>query len=69
MWLDIAAVDVMLQGVGLHLMSYCAQFDLHKQIASGKSYPIEAAEDKTLVAVTVEVKMVQFLVTDVQTGD
>ena len=38
------------------------QFDLHKQMASGKRYPIEAAEDKTLVAVAVEVKMVQFLI-------
>ena len=52
-WLDIAAVDTMLQGVGLHLTLYCTQFDLHKQMTSGKTHPIEAvvAEDKTLVAV------------------
>ena len=59
-------MDTMLQGVWLHLMSYCAR----KQMASGKNYPIEAAdsaEDKMLVAF--EEKMVQFLVTDVQTGD
>ena len=54
-WLDIvAAVDTMLQEVGLHLMLCCTQFDLHKQIASSKSYPIEAAEDKMLVAVEVK---------------
>ena len=55
-WPDIAAaVDTMLQGAGLHLTLYCIQFDLHKQMASGKTHPIEAvvrsAEDKTLVAV------------------
>ena len=54
-WPDIAAaaVDMMLQGAGLHLTLYCIQLDLHKQMASGKTHPIEAvvAENKTLVAV------------------
>ena len=50
MWLDIAAVDTMLQRAGLHLTLHCTQFDLHKQMASDKRHLIEAAGNKTLAA-------------------